>query len=373
VSLRPDAWTRAALGPPRAHGAPLPKAQIKAEPEDFRVEEQLSFVPSGKGPHWLLRVEKRAANTRWVAAELARLAGLPPAEVGYAGLKDRHAITVQWFSVPAGKKSQEFWREVRSDEFRVLEAHANQRKLKRGALSGNRFRIRLRNVAWSPDALEAKLAALRAHGAPNYFGPQRFGREGGNLDRVADWLEGGVKPTGRTERGFALSAARSLIFNAVLARRVESASWRLLQPGDLASLDGSGSHFRVEAVDDELSRRVEGFDIHPSGPLWGRGAPQTEGAVRELELETAREFSAVAEFLAAEGLEQERRPLRCAVRDLCVEADGGVGPNAGAGAEAGTLTLAFSLGRGQFATAVLREIADLGDALEPGAYQADAD
>jgi tRNA pseudouridine13 synthase len=300
-----------------------------------------------------------------VAGELARLAGLPPADVGYAGLKDRHAITVQWFSVPAGKKSQEFWRALCTDEFRALEAHANQRKLKRGALSGNRFRIRLRNVDWPRDALEAKLAALRTHGAPNYFGPQRFGREGCNLDRVADWIEGGVEPAGRTERGFALSAARSLIFNALLARRVESARWALLQPGDLASLDGSASHFAVEAVDDELSRRVEGFDIHPSGPLWGRGAPQTEGAVREIELETAREFGAVAELLAAEGLEQERRALRCAVRDLCVEADGGGQADGDAGAP--TLTLAFSLGRGQFATAVLREIAELSDAFEPGA------
>jgi tRNA pseudouridine13 synthase len=365
VSLRdrrPDAWTRAALTPPRAHGVPLSKAEIKTEPEDFRVEEQLSFLPSGEGPHWLLRVEKRAANTRWVAAELARLAGLPAAEVGYAGLKDRHAITVQWFSVPARNKSQEFWQAVSTEEFRVLEAHANLRKLKRGALSGNRFRIRLRKVAWPRGELEAKLAALRAHGVPNYFGPQRFGREGRNLDRVANWLECGVKPAGRTERGFALSAARSLIFNAVLARRVESASWGALQPGDLASLDGSGSHFPVTAVDDELSRRIEAFDIHPSGPLWGRGAPQTERQVRELELEVAREFAPVAELLASEGLEQERRPLRCTVRDLRIEADAGTNE-----AEERTLTLSFSLGRGQFATAVLREIAELGGALEPEA------
>jgi tRNA pseudouridine13 synthase len=338
---------------------PLSKAEIKTEPGDFRVEEQLSFVPSGEGPHWLLRVEKRAANTRWVAAELARLAGLPAAEVGYAGLKDRHAITVQWFSVPARHKSQEFWQALSTEEFRVLEAHANLRKLKRGALSGNRFRIRLRKVAWLRGQLEAKLAALRAHGVPNYFGPQRFGREGRNLDRVADWLERGVKPPGRTERGFTLSAARALIFNAVLARRVESASWGALQSGDLASLDGSGSHFPVTAVDDELSRRIEAFDIHPSGPLWGRGQPQTEGRVRELELEVAREFGPVTELLASEGLEQERRPLRCAVRDLRVEADAETHE-----AEERTLTLSFSLGRGQFATAVLREIAELRGALE---------
>jgi tRNA pseudouridine13 synthase len=352
---RPDVWTQAALTPPRAHGALLSKAEIKTEPEDFRVEEQLSFAPSGEGPHWLLRVEKRAANTHWVAAELARLAGLPAAEVGYAGLKDRHAITVQWFSIPARNKSREFWQTVNTAEFRVLEVHANLRKLKRGALSGNRFRIRLRKVDWPRGELEAKLATLRAHGVPNYFGPQRFGREGRNLDRVADWLERGIKPAGRIERGFALSSARSLIFNAVLARRVESASWSALEPGDLASLDGSGSHFRVAALDEDLSRRVEAFDIHPSGPLWGRGEPDTEGPVRELELDVAREFGPVAELLASEGLEQERRPLRCAVRELRIEAD--AEPHE---AQQGTVTLSFSLGRGQFATAVLREIAEFG-------------
>ena len=352
---RAEAWTRAALAPPRAHGTPLARVEFRAEPEDFRVEEQLSFTPGGEGPHWLLRVEKRAANTRWVAAELARLGALPPAEVGYAGLKDRHAIAVQWFSVPASSGREEFWRGVRTDEFRVLEVHANLRKLKRGALSGNKFRIRLRKVAWSREELETKLAALRAHGAPNYFGPQRFGRNGFNLDRVAEWLERGAPPRGRAERGFALSAARALLFNAVLARRVESASWGQLQPGDLASLDGSGSHFRVAALDEELLRRAEAFDIHPSGPLWGRGAPPTEGRVREIELEVAREFAGVAELIASEGLEQERRALRCAVRDLSVEAD------------AGSVILCFRLGRGQFATAVLREITELGELQEPDA------
>ena len=258
---RADAWTRAALQPPRAHGAPLPPAQIKAVPEDFHVEEQLSFEPSGTGPHWLLRVEKRTANTRWVAAEIARLAGVPSGDVGYAGLKDRHAVAVQWFSVPGPTTAADFWLNVRAPEFKVLEAHANLRKLRRGALSGNRFRIRLRHVSWSREQLESKLETLRAHGAPNYFGPQRFGRDGYNLDRAAAWTQSGDAPRGRAERSFALSAARSLVFNAVLARRVEAGDWSQLAPGDLANLEGSGSHFSVSVVDDELRRRLNVFDI----------------------------------------------------------------------------------------------------------------
>jgi tRNA pseudouridine13 synthase len=339
-----NAWIRAALQPPRAHGVPLPPATLKAAPEDFHVEEQLSFEPSGTGPHWLLRVEKRTANTRWVAAEIARLAGVAAGDVGYAGLKDRHAVAVQWFSVPNLATAAEFWNNVRTPEFKVVEARANMRKLKRGALSGNRFRIRLRNVTWSREQLDLKLDALRAHGAPNYFGPQRFGRDGYNLDRVAAWVQSGVAPRGRAERSFTLSAARSLVFNTLLARRVEAGDWSQLAPGDLASLEGSGSHFSVAAVDDELRRRLSVFDIHPSGPLWGRGQPATQGQALQHELEVSRELATVADLLAAEGLSQERRALRCAIRDLSVERD------------ASTLTLSFSLGRGQFATAVLREI-----------------
>jgi tRNA pseudouridine13 synthase len=349
---RQSAWNRAALSPPHAHGVPLAAAQIRAHPEDFLVEEQLSFEPSDSGSHWLLRVEKRAANTRWVALEIARVAQVRAHDVGYAGLKDRHAITVQWFSVPALGTTAEFWRDVRTDEFRVLEVRANSRKLKRGALTGNRFRIRLRNVTWSREQLEIKVAALRTHGVPNYFGPQRFGRDGRNLDRAAVWIDRQQAPRGRAERGFALSAARSLLFNAVLGKRVEAGDWALLLPGDVAGLDGSGSHFAVPEIDENLLQRAAAFDIHPTGPLWGRGELPSLGDVRERELAVAAEFKAVADLLVAENLTQERRALRCTVRELEVEFD----------AEAATVTVGFVLGRAQFATAVLREICDLGSA-----------
>jgi tRNA pseudouridine13 synthase len=341
-----SAWTRAALHPPRAHGVPLPPAELKATPEDFHVEEQLSFEPSGAGPHWLLRVEKRGANTRWVAAEIARLGNVPARDVGYAGLKDRHAVAVQWFSVPAASMPADSWINVRTAEFRVLEARANLRKLKIGALSGNRFRVKLRNVIWSREQLDHKLDALQAHGAPNYFGPQRFGRDGYNLDRVAAWVQSGVAPGGRAERSFTLSAARSLLFNAVLARRVEAGDWSQLAVGDLASLDGSNSHFSVNAVDDDLRRRLNAFDIHPSGPLWGRGVPASQGNSLQHELVVSRELASVADLLASAGLTQERRALRCTIRELTAVREGN------------TLTLSFSLGRGQFATAVLREICE---------------
>jgi tRNA pseudouridine13 synthase len=331
---------------------PLAAAQLRAQPEDFWVEEQLSFEPSDEGAHWLLRVEKRAANTRWVALEIARLAQVQAHDVGYAGLKDRHAITVQWFSVPAAGTPADFWREVRTDEFKVIEVRGNSRKLKRGALIGNRFWIRLRNVTWSREQLDLKVAVLRAHGVPNYFGPQRFGRHGQNLDRAAAWIQRQQAPRGRTERGFALSAARSLLFNALLGTRVAAGDWAQLLPGDVASLDGSGSHFAVPEVNGKLVQRVAAFDIHPTGPLWGRGELATQGGVREREMAVGGEFQDVADLLVAENLTQERRALRCVVRDFEVEFD----------AAAATVTVGFVLGRGQFATAVLREICELGSA-----------
>ena len=132
----------------------------------------------------------------------------------------------------------------------------------------------------------------------------------------------------------------------MLARRVEAGDWSQLAPGDLASLEGSGSHFAVTAVDEEIHRRSSEFDIHPSGPLWGRGQPASSGRALAHELEVAGNFAGVAGLLSAEGLSQERRALRCAVRNLIAEHDGA------------ELTLSFSLGRGQFATAVLREICE---------------
>ncbi len=344
----PDLWTRAAFDPPRAHGAPLPPAQLKTQPEDFRVEELLSFPPSGAGAHWLLRVEKTGANTRWVAAEIARLARVAADEVGFAGLKDRHAVAVQWFSVPAPAAPADYWRDARTADFKVLEVRGNSRKLRRGALSGNRFRIRLRKTSWSREQLELKLASVRAHGVPNYFGPQRFGRDGFNLDRIQAWVQGGEAPRGRAQRGFALSAARSLIFNAVLARRVEAGSWSQLANGDLASLDGSASHFPVTVVDDELQQRLARFDIHPSGPMWGAGETPARGPGARYEIEAAQEFQPVASLLAGQGLAHERRSLRCPVRDLVVEGD------------SGSVTFSFLLGRSQYATTVLREICEIG-------------
>jgi tRNA pseudouridine13 synthase len=333
----------AALSPPHAYGAPTAVAEFRAAAEDFRVEEDLGFAPAGAGAHLLLKVRKVNANTAWVARELARLALCRPHDVGYAGLKDRRAVAVQWFSVPLPRTPVDF-RAAVSPEFSVLEAHAHNRKLPRGALAGNRFSIRLRPCSGSgaqlAAALAPRLAAIRLRGVPNYFGPQRFGRDGANLERLA----ADTAALHPAERGFVLSAARSVIFNAVLAERVAAGGWELLQAGDLAALEGRGSFFTVNSVDEELAARAARPEIHPTGPMWGQGEAATHGDVAALEAAVAARY--VRECLACTqaGMRQERRSLRLAVHELTLAEE----PDA--------LLVSFRLGRGSFATAVLREL-----------------
>lgn len=345
----------AALAPPRAYGEPLAAGQLRGEPEDFLVEEDLGFAPAGAGQHLLLKVRKRNANTQWVARELARIAGCRGFEVGFAGLKDRRAVAVQWFSVPRPRTAVN-WPEVRGESFSVLEAHMHNRKLPRGALAGNRFTVRIRAVdgdgAHLGAVLAPRLEQIARRGVPNYFGPQRFGRDGANL--VRDQAD--LSSLRREQRGFVLSAARSVVFNAVLAERVTDGSWEQLVAGDIANLDGRGSVFPADTADSMLAERCARLDIHPTGPMWGAGSPATLGGVLELESRVGTRFAEESGLCAAAGMAHERRSLRLAVRELHSEPE----PDA--------CVLRFRLARGSFATVVLRElIADVpvtGDAAD---------
>jgi tRNA pseudouridine13 synthase len=337
-------WEQDALEPARAFGPALGSGVLRAQSDDFIVEEDLGFAPAGTGQHVLLKVRKRDANTQWVARELAKVSGCRPMDVGYAGLKDRRSVAIQWFTVPKSAQSLDGWTAIRTSEFEVLEAHAHTRKLPRGALAGNRFSIRVRDVTASDDQLAERVGLIGHRGVPNYFGRQRFGREGSNLLRIS----AGLRALRPPERGFVLSAARSLIFNALLAERVQDGSWERLEAGDVANLDARGSVFAVNQTDDVLLERCRRLDIHPTGPMWGRGLPASQGRVAELESRVAARLSAASELVQEAGMEQERRSLRLAVRDLQWSRE----PNA--------VVLRFRLTRGSFATTVVREIFDVG-------------
>ena len=342
----PDAWRELALSPPRACGPALCSGHIRQSPEDFLVEEILGFEPDGDGSHVLLQIRKRDCNTEWVARQLARVAQARNHDVGYAGLKDRHALTTQWFSVPRGSRSPAGgdWLGHHGEGYEVLAAHAHRRKLPRGALAGNRFEIVIRDCQGDATAVLARLQLLAQHGVPNYFGPQRFGHAAANLRELP-----------RAGRGFAISAARSLVFNAVLAARIAQGSWATLQSGDCANLDGRGSFFLVgECGPDSpaaLQPRLAALDVHPTGPMWGSGTLSSGAAVRELEQATAAAFAEPCAALESLGLNQERRSLRVALRD----AVGAFEPVADIGVQ---LRLRFTLRSGAFATTVLRELGD---------------
>jgi tRNA pseudouridine13 synthase len=344
----PAHWRDAALGPPGAWGnGPLETGTLRSSPEDFKVDEILGFEPSGAGPHALLTVRKRGANTEWVARELARAAGCKPFEVGFAGLKDRNAVTTQAFTIPRGKRAAEEFIGLAGEGYEVIASAAHQRKLPRGALEGNRFDITVRHFRCEGELLRERMAQIAGGGVPNYFGPQRFGRDGGNLAdvlRAAERLASGVRGRGRPDEGFMLSAARSVIFNAILAARIGQGTWNRLLAGDVANLDGRGSVFAVASPDAELERRCVELEVHPTAPLWGDGEALAAGEVRSLEEGVAARFPEALAVIHGARMKSERRALRMRVRDLVHEYDQDV------------LRLRFALPSGSFATAVLREI-----------------
>ena len=330
---------------PYAYGGPVITGLMRAQPADFRVEEILGFEPSGEGEHAFLLVEKTGANTEWVARQLAAAAGVLPMAVGYAGLKDRHAITRQTFTVQLPGRVDPDWTATVIPGASVLASTRHNRKLKRGAHRGNRFRILLRDVRGDRDVAESRLATIRAGGVPNYFGEQRFGRDGQNVSLAQALFAGRRMP--RPQRSIALSAARSEMFNAVLAARVANANWDRALEGEVWMLDGTHAIFGPEVWNDDLARRLAALDIHPTGPLWGRGDLRSADAVRALELAAIEAYPTLTSGLERAGLEQERRALRLAVGDLVGEWEGEY-----------SLVLDFHLGVGAFATTVLRELCD---------------
>lgn len=328
-------------------GRPGVSGTIRSRPEDFQVTELLLLEPEGEGGHLWLEVENRDANTDWVARQLAECAAAPLRDIGYAGLKDRHALTRQWFSVGMQEAGKPDWQHWQIPGIRILRAERHGRKLKRGALRGNRFELTVRDLAGDLDSLPVRLEALRARGVPNYFGPQRFGFGGANVPRGLQWLrEGGRLP--RAKRSIYLSAVRSFLFNEVLALRIGGDLWDRIVDGEIAMLAGSRSVFACEMPDPALQSRCAAFDIHPTGPLPGRSGLRPERRAAALERQALQDHQEAVDALDAAGLAADRRSLRLAAVGLEWALDE---------TPAGTaLLLRFELPPGAYATAVLREL-----------------
>ncbi|MCH9692883.1 MAG: tRNA pseudouridine(13) synthase TruD [Gammaproteobacteria bacterium] len=309
---------------------PLFAARIKSTPDDFQVTEVIGFEFSGDGEHDFLFIEKTGNNTEWVARQLARFADVPARDIGYAGLKDRNAITRQWFSVPRWYSPD--WTQLQIDGVALLRVERHLKKLRRGSHRQNRFRLVLRGDCSDSAAVEERLRLIASRGVPNYFGDQRFGRDAGNIRLADGWASGKRLP--RHQRSLAISTARSFMFNEELAGRIEARNWDSLTEGDVANLDGSGSVFTVEAVDETILARCRELDIHPAGLMPGDG---DDVAGRELWMKA----------LAKGRVDSARRSLRLRVADL----QWSIEPEA--------VTLEFALVRGSFATSVLRELASI--------------
>jgi len=346
-----------------AHALPPPTvtAGLKRAPEHFIVDEELGFTPGGGGEHLWLHIEKRNENTEQLARKLARWAGVKPMAVSYSGMKDRFAVTRQWLSIQVpGAKQREL--DLSTCPATVIEHAFHSRKLKRGTHRGNRFDILLTAVQGDRSDIAERIAFITQHGVPNYFGEQRFGRDGDNVAQALAMFAGESKPAQHL-RGILLSAARSHLFNAVLSQRVQNGSWLVPIEGDVCGLDGSGSVFVYDGTEADTLRRLQIGDVHLTGPMWGvrseSATGQTTGAVAALELAVAEHFGELGRGLEAAGLSMERRALRLLPRQLCADWQGD------------DLRLQFYLTKGAFATTVLRELitreaitADLGGVIE---------
>ncbi|MBU3057746.1 tRNA pseudouridine(13) synthase TruD [Pseudomonas indica] len=332
---------------PRAHGEPCGQAVLKAVAEDFQVDEVLDIPLSGQGEHLWLWVEKRGLNTEDAAKRLARAASVPLRTISYAGLKDRQALTRQWFSLHLPGKADPDLSAAESDSLRILQATRHSRKLQRGAHSANGFTLRLNQLAADREALDSRLESIRQHGVPNYFGLQRFGHDGGNVDGALQFAERGELPTQRNLRSRLLSAARSYLFNRVLAERVADGSWNRAQVGDLLAFTDSRSFFPADEAECSDPRLAQ-LDLHPTGPLWGKGESPAGGVVQALEQRVAAGQEKLADWLAGADMAHERRILRLPIGALAWHYP-----------RPDILQLEFVLPAGCFATAVVRELVDL--------------
>lgn len=329
-----------------ACGNPDVRGVIRASADDFEVNEVPGYELSGAGEHLYLWVEKRNQNTGWVAEQLARSLSVPLQAVGYAGLKDRYALTRQWFSVHLPGRDDSGLPSLQIEGVTVLRQIRHHRKLRTGGLRGNHFRIVARSLAGDMAGLQGRLENITTYGVPNYFGEQRFGNHGGNLDKALSMFKGETRPR-RALKSIYLSAARSFLFNEVLSRRIGENTWQTLIPGDVLMLDGSHSVFRSKGQPaDELASRLAAGDLHITGPLYGKGTPMVEDAAFDLEESVFSRYPEFAAGLSAAGLKPERRALRVIPKELQWQF------------ENDNLILDFTLPAGSYATAVLRELID---------------
>lgn len=313
-------------------------------PEDFQVNELFEGQFSGEGEHIVLKIEKKGLTTEQVIKSLARLINKPIKLISYAGLKDKQALTTQWLSIHAPGEVIEGIETLEAPGWKILECTRHNKKLRPGFLSGNHFTITLRNVSDESDLIH-RIEQIKFKGVPNYFGEQRFGRDGGNLIKAEEILVQGRKVKDRFLKGMYFSAARSWLYNLILSRRVKESSWNLPLLGDVIQLVGSNSIFvNDKSLDEQLLQRIGEKDVSPASPLPGRSKNLVKGTALQIINEVYAEWSAWLDGLEKNGLEEAWRANILYAEQIEYRIN------------QGTVELSFVLPAGAYATVVLREL-----------------
>ncbi len=328
------------------HNTVNAQGDIKTKPKDFKVIEHHQVDFTGSGEHLWFNIEKTNSNTAWVATQLASACKVPARQVGFAGMKDRHAVTQQWFSVQLPKISDiELIKDKLPDEITILEHHWHQSKIKTGQLKFNEFQLVVRNIRGNQADIEYNIIQIKKQGVPNYFGPQRFGHGLNNIQQAKDWFAGKIRINNKKLRGILISTARSQIFNLIVAERIRRRIWDQVIPGDIVQLDGSHSWFSAsDATETELTERLAAFDIHLTAALWGEDAVQSNEQCAELENSIADTQPEYQSGFISHRVKQDRRAIRICPNDFSHQWHDD------------TLHLNFKLKPGAYATCVLREL-----------------
>lgn len=335
---------------------PQARADLKTFVSDFLVEEILGYEPDGKGEFVYLWVEKQGVNTDFLAKRLAQAANISPNRVTYAGVKDRHACTRQWFCLHVIGQAADF-SEVESvfrtpEVVRVLRQTRHSKKLKTGGLLGNRFSLRLRNVNGDKAEIEKRLKLIQAFGVPNYYGEQRFGIQGNNLVNGREFVMPGRKGTHKLNKtqSFWLSAIRSWFFNEALSEFVAEGSWDVIKVGDIAQPRDGSQSFRIKELSLDILHNVRYGHISPVLPLISDGWPMGTNTDRaeQMQMLYATQESLLKGLISFD-FARDSRATRLVPENMAWELLSSDG-------DSEQLVLQFELPKGAFATSVLREL-----------------
>lgn len=332
-----------------AHNLALPYSQptlsacIKEQAEDFEVIENLGFEPSGDGEHLFLWIEKSGCTTSELIRVLSESLQVPEKLISSSGLKDKLAVTRQWISIhlPSVRDIPDI---ETPQNIQILDADWHHKKLRTGTHRSNHFKIVAQKVNGEIEPLKKVVALIRKQGFANYFGEQRFGVKGDNVELALRKL-GSKKKLGRYQKSLYLSALRSDLFNQILHHRIASGYWESPLSGDLWMLNGSQSHFQ-QPLDEQILTRYHSGDLHSAISLYGTGDNLLVDQARALEDQVFSSGIDSCRILERYAVRRAYRPHRCIPENLVVNFD----------LAEQVLTISVTLPRGVFMTTLLQHM-----------------